>query len=131
MSGVASVSTVNNEGQSGSTEYVTGVSQDGSQQAMYVIDGSQGAMELDMSNMGLTLSADGTVIYDGSDASENYIVQDMQGNQFRRMTGIDEAGKPFVYLQMIGDSAQGVAPTMLDESMGVVESPGTRYSIMK
>ncbi|ODN03729.1 hypothetical protein Ocin01_02936 [Orchesella cincta] len=129
--GIATVSSpmgssIGLEGQSAAgTEYVTGVAQDGSQ-AVYVMDGSQGAVEIDMANMGLTLSADGTMLYEGDDSSQNFIVQDMQGNQFRRMTGIDETGKPVVFLQMMGEGEQvAMSPVVLDESMTVDETAGS------
>lgn len=86
---------------------------------MYVMDGSQGAMEIDMSNVGLTLAPDGTMVYDGND-EQNFIVQDMQGNQYRRITGIDETGKPVAFLQMISESSQvEITPAILDEGMTV------------
>ncbi|CAL8086621.1 unnamed protein product [Orchesella dallaii] len=113
------------EGQAAAgSEYVSNVD-DGSQ-AVYVMDGSHGAMEIDMANMGLTLSADGTVLYEGDDASQNFIVQDVQGNHFRRMAGIDETGKPVVFLQMIGEGEHvEMSPVVLDESMTVDESAGS------
>lgn len=108
------------------TEYVSNTSQDGSQ-AMYVMDGTHGAMEIDMANMGLAVGPDGSVVFDGGDASQNYIVQDMQGNQFRRITGIDETGKPVVFLQMINDGTQvGMAPAIMDENMQVDGNPENR-----
>jgi hypothetical protein len=70
-------------GHDGTTEFITG---DGSQ-AVYIMDNSQPAVEVDMSTMGL--NTDGTMIGDDPHSQGQFIVQDIHGNQFRKMTGID------------------------------------------
>lgn len=110
-----------------SAEYITSEAHHGeSTEPVYVMDGggiqATGAVEIDMANVGLSLAPDGTMVYEGEEASQNYVVQDMQGNQYRRITGIDETGKPVVFLQMI--EGEQVAPDVLEES-GVVEATPT------
>lgn len=102
------------QGVHGATEYVTG---DGSQ-AVYIMDNSQPAVEVDMSSM--ALGADGTMIYEGEDPNSQgqFIVQDIHGNQFRKMTGIDETGKPVIFFQLSEEHNQiEMGATMLEEGM--------------
>ncbi|XP_021948389.1 centrosome-associated zinc finger protein CP190 isoform X2 [Folsomia candida] len=89
------------QGVHGTTEFITG---DGSQ-AVYIMDNSQPAVEVDMSAMGL---GDGTMIYDGDDPNSQgpFIVQDIHGKIFRKMTGIDETGKPVIFFQLSEDHGQ-------------------------
>jgi len=97
------------------TEFVTGVTSDGSQ-AIYVMDTSQPAVEVDMSEMGLT--AEGAVLYDADDpnSQQQFIVQDIHGNQFRKVTGIDESGKPVIFFQITEEHEQvAMTPTILQQ----------------
>jgi hypothetical protein len=93
------------------SEFMSGVGGDGSQ-AVYIMDNSQPAVEVDISAMGL--ASDGTMIYDGEDPNGEgqFIVQDVHGNQFRKMTGIDESGKPVIFFQLSEDHSQ-MGPTIL------------------
>lgn len=107
------------QGVHGATEFVTGVAGDGSQ-AVYIMDSSQPAVEVDMAAMGLT--TDGAMIYEGDDPNTQgqYIVQDIHGNHFRKMTGIDETGKPVIFFQLSDEHGQmAMAPTVIEDGMQV------------
>jgi len=123
-SSIAASLGLESQGVHGGAEYMTGVTSDGSQ-AVYIMDSSQPAVEVDMSAMGL--SSDGTIIYDGMDPSSQgqFIVQDIHGNQFRKITGIDETGKPVIFLQLSEENGQmTMAPEMLEEGIQMAQEAG-------
>jgi hypothetical protein len=117
-SSIAASLGLEHQGIQSTAEYVTGVSSDGSP-AVYIMDSSQPAVEVDMSAMGLT--ADGSMIYDSGDdptGQGQFIVQDIHGNQFRKITGIDENGKPVIFFQLSEDHGpMTVTQSMLEDGM--------------
>lgn len=106
------------------TEFVTGVNSDGTP-AVFIMDSSQNAVQVDMSAMGVGMTEDGSMIFEGGDpnvGSDQFIVQDMQGNQFRKITGIDETGKQVIFLQLQDENGQvTMAPAILDDSVAQYE----------
>jgi len=84
--------------------------------AVYIMDSSQPAVEVDMSGMAGTLSAEGAAMVFstggggdvmGDPTGGQFIVQDIHGNQFRKITGIDENGKPVIFFQLSEENGSG------------------------
>ena len=94
----------------GYTEHIVG---DGTQQ-VFVLDSSSEVG-------GVEISADGTMLLgnvEAVDSDGQFMVQDIHGNKFRKLTGQDSDGNPVVFFQLTDDSGQvGIAP-MNDESGG-------------
>lgn len=129
-SSIAASLGLESQGVHGTTEYMTGVTSDGSQ-AVYIMDSSQPAVEVDMSAMGL--SSDGTIIYDGEDPSSQgqFIVQDIHGNQFRKMTGIDETGQAVTFFQLSEENGQlTMAPAMMEDGMQITQDARYKYQLL-
>ena len=98
-SSIAASIGLESQGGQGGTDYVGG---ENDNDAVYIMDPNQAAIEVDMSSVGVTMNQDGQMILAGDDESEEgqLIVQDIHGNQFRRVTGVDETGKPVIFFQL-------------------------------
>jgi len=83
----------------GYTEHILG---DGTQQ-VFVLDNSSSEVG------GVEISGDGTMLLgsvDAVDTDGQFLVQDIHGNKFRKITGTDSEGNPVVFFQLTDESEQ-------------------------
>lgn len=97
----------------GYTEHILG---DGTQQ-VYVLDSSSEVG-------GVEISQDGTVLLsnvESVDSDGQFLVQDVHGNKFRKITGQDSDGNPVVFFQLTDESVPDGITALGNESEVIEE----------
>lgn len=104
-SSIAASLGVGHHSQNASGEFTMGVQTDATQ-TLYIVDGSQSGVGAELSDVGVGIEVDDSMLLAGESSTEetNFIVQDLHGNQFRKITGIDEDGKPVIFFQLSEDT---------------------------
>jgi hypothetical protein len=97
-------------------------------ETVYIMDGSQS--EGPNSNIGMEADASILLAEDNTTDESSFIVQDLHGNQFKKIAGVDENGKRVIFFQLSDEGHVSMAPAALSNPrLSLSPDPDSEYQV--